>query len=156
MSSILSALVHLMHRLTDQAELGHRAMVLDESCVRGTAGRTQLGPTADNFLASVRDQVGQLARLKDERFAADPNFEIVGRSIRRPVQLVANPDRETVGRVHIVKTDVETGLRLARNHVFRWVSDVDAGDLQAGCLRRCRCRRRAAPRSARRACSTKR
>ena len=42
--------VDLMHGLADQAELRHRAMVLDETRVRGATGGAQLGRASSDLL----------------------------------------------------------------------------------------------------------
>src|SRR5262249_8631069 len=53
------ALVDLMHGLPDQAELEHRAIVLDESGIRGAAGGRKLGLLAGHALDRARDEIDE-------------------------------------------------------------------------------------------------
>ena len=59
-------LVDLVHLLAQQAELNHRAVVLDEARVRGAAGGGELGPEAGDFLDRAANQVDERPRWREE------------------------------------------------------------------------------------------
>src|SRR5580704_3992655 len=60
------AFVDAVHGLADQAEFQHRAIILDEACVRGAAGGRELRRAPGHFSNGGRGEIGEWAGLCDE------------------------------------------------------------------------------------------
>ena len=54
-------LVYLVHRLADEAELDHGAVIFDKACIRSAARRGQLGIDARDFLDRLCHHIDQIA-----------------------------------------------------------------------------------------------
>src|SRR4029077_1091252 len=111
----IDALVDLVHGLPDEAELGDRAIGLDEPGIRGAAARAEFrqpsGDPADRFGEAVAERAG----FRQERLAADRNVERVPSTHRLPTP--GYPALEFLAGPVIVKADVEDGVRSGRDHV---------------------------------------
>ena len=132
----------------DQAELEHRAIVLDEAGVRGAAGGRELrlrrsppAPTTSRGTARPR------SRTRPRSTAPSRCASARARGRRRRRALDQGLERGLA--VAIVETDVEARPRLAGNEVDHGVADVDRGEFEVRCDRNARCHGRAAPPSAR-------
>src|SRR5512133_1087553 len=120
-------LVDLMHALPHQGEVDHRAVILDETRVGGTAASGELGLLSGHVLDGRADEIEKRARLDHERIG-----------IRRlPFDVPADAPRGRVGgtlfnqyfegglAVTIIEADVEPGTRLAGDEIDDRVADVD-------------------------------
>src|SRR5215510_9389144 len=121
------ALVDLMHRLTDQTELDHGAMMRDESSVRRAAGRRQCRLAAGDFGNGGGDQVGERARLGYEntgvrRLPLECEIDLSTSCLRGPL---LDKLFERVERMVVIEPDIEACARLAWNEIDRLVADID-------------------------------
>ena len=125
------ALVDLVHGLADQAELDHRAVVLDEARVRGAAGGRELGRTPGLGLDRRADEVDERRPAAVRKLSLDGRSDgvadaVAGGGLAASRSISAS--RLAVSGV--VEADVEARARLGGNDVDGRVADVDRGDLE--------------------------
>ena len=121
-----------MHRRVDQAELDHRAIVLDEARVGRAARRRQRRRTARSRRRS------RCARARRTGPAAVRNTSAFdgSHSMRQRVAPAASAraplDQRTqrFARVAVVEADVEARPRLGGNDVDGLVADIDRGEFE--------------------------
>jgi len=113
-------LVDLVHGLADEAELGDRAIGVDEARVRRAAGRAEFGIATGHRANRTGQAIADGARRHQERFAADFPGERVRRADR--IEPFRRPFSQFIAGPQIVETDVERGPRLAGNDVGRRIA----------------------------------
>src|SRR5262249_26386465 len=117
------ALVDLVHGEPDEAELGDRAELMDETRIRGAARRAELGRAAAGALDRGGQQVAHRAGGRQEGFAADAEIELVAPAHRG--ELLLDPRFEPGAGPAVVEADVEDGARLGRDDVGGGIADID-------------------------------
>src|SRR6185295_8669419 len=116
-----------MHGLPDQPELDDRAVMRDETRVRGAAGCRQRGLAAGYFGNGVRYKFGEWPRFCEEHagvrgFPAEFEFYLAACSLGGALfdQLF-----QRIERVLVVETDVKARPRFAGDQVDGLVADID-------------------------------
>ena len=125
--------VDLVHRLSYQAKLGHRAVFLNKPGVRCAPRRAEFGHPSGGRLDRGRNRGAQVTRRGQEGFAGDPKAQRIGCATvaQCGIEGFARPDRETVRAVQIIETNVEGRTHRRGDNVIGRIAHIDGGELQS-------------------------
>src|ERR1043166_1965082 len=102
-----------MHGFADEAELEHRAIVLDEARVRGAARGGELRPATGRISNRVDDEIDERPRLGEKYPRVRRQiFDAPARSAASRRAARFDQRFERLGRMQVVVADVEARARL--------------------------------------------
>src|SRR5262245_54058502 len=102
-----------MHRGVGEAELDHRAVLVDEAGVRGATGGGERGRPASHRLDRIAYRIGERPGLGEEHVvpAREGDGEPRAYRLRRLLAQAAHPGLDPLARVQVVVADAEARPR---------------------------------------------